>query len=521
MLTEAPPLLSPSEEFRLARIPESNILDLSLLAAITLIAAVLRLHGLSAKSIWFDEAMSAEIARLPWSQFASALWNREANMALYYLLLHFWLALGATPGFIRGLSVVFSVATVPVIGLLGTRLFGRKTGLIAAWLLSINAYHIRYAQEARSYALLVFLSALATLFFVWNLQEPSRAHWDIYTALCVLAVCAHFFGGLVVLAHAASLLFVDRNRLPWPALKRCLSWFCACMVPIAAFVVHAGPGPLNWIPRTAFGVVAALFISMAGNYGLRLLVADTVAACVAGFVAYRLWNKNGHPLQVWSHGLAVSLISVPIATTLIVSVAHPLFVPRYLNPCLIGLILLVAAGIACVPSQAIASVLVALISVFSLLGTASYYRQDFDMVRDRWDSATTFVFDHARPGDGAFFFLNFTRVPFEFYRTQRNPVPWWPEALSSQNGLGLTDKDFVFQYLGDELRDARPPADRVWLILQYDEDPDGKPNRASIMLRSVYGNGRHLIEAQKFSGITVLLYSRDSTNPSPPAGNAQ
>ena len=102
------------------------------IAAITFIAALMRLYGLNSKSVWFDETMSAEIARLPWSQFALAIWNFEANMAPYYVLLHFWSALGGSTAFIRALSVVISTATIPAIYLLGTRLFGRKAGLISA-----------------------------------------------------------------------------------------------------------------------------------------------------------------------------------------------------------------------------------------------------------------------------------------------------------------------------------------------------------------------------------------------------
>src|SRR5260370_29673726 len=132
-----------------------------LLILITLVAALLRLHGIASKSFWLDEGISVEIARLPWRQFFYVLRRREINMALYYLLLHFWLALGTTEGFIRGLSVLFSVATVPALYALGARLFERVAGLLAAWLLAINAYHIRYAQEASGYALVVCLSTLA------------------------------------------------------------------------------------------------------------------------------------------------------------------------------------------------------------------------------------------------------------------------------------------------------------------------------------------------------------------------
>jgi hypothetical protein len=53
-----------------------------LVAAITCVAGALRLHGISAKPIWFDEALSFGVARLPWHSLFLSLWNREANMGI-------------------------------------------------------------------------------------------------------------------------------------------------------------------------------------------------------------------------------------------------------------------------------------------------------------------------------------------------------------------------------------------------------------------------------------------------------
>src|SRR5579863_6447212 len=78
------------------------------------VALALRLHNLGARSIWYDESFSAMIGRLRWSQFVLVLWNREANMAFYYLILHFWEQFGSSPIFLRSLSVIFSLAALPL-----------------------------------------------------------------------------------------------------------------------------------------------------------------------------------------------------------------------------------------------------------------------------------------------------------------------------------------------------------------------------------------------------------------------
>src|SRR4030081_3434034 len=115
----------PSESQCEAGKPSATIgLYTILIALVTVLATLLRLHALTAKSFWLDEGISIDIALLPWPRFLQAMWTGEANMVLYFILLHFWLMIGGGEGFVRGLSVLFSVATVPVIFFLGARLFG-------------------------------------------------------------------------------------------------------------------------------------------------------------------------------------------------------------------------------------------------------------------------------------------------------------------------------------------------------------------------------------------------------------
>jgi len=481
-----------------------------LLVLIILVAAILRLHCIASKSFWLDEGISVEIARLPWRQFFYVLRHREINMALYYLLLHFWLALGSTEGFIRGLSVLFSVATVPVLYALGARLFGRTAGLLAAWLLAINAYHIRYAQEARSYTLVVFFSTLATWLLVRNLQEPASAHWAAYTVACALAVYSHFFGALVVLAHGVSLAFLRRADLPWKRLARSGRWFAYLMIPIAMVVATVGAGSMQWIPPVKMSAVLEFFIMLAGNGGAPLLALDVMAAALAVFAAGREWRNGGLAMNGWGYALVFAWLVVPLAVVLAVSVVRPIFLARYLILCLPALVLTVATGITQLRPRGLTWIFVAAISIFSILGDTSYYRRDFDLDREDWRAATSYVLDRAQPGDGAFFYANFGRLPFDFYRSQRHPSPRWPEVLIAANDEDWGYRDSLFAYLGEELRDARPAGNRVWLVLSFDTSSNGEPTRESVMLRAVYGKGRRLMEEKRISTITILLYARDS-----------
>jgi mannosyltransferase len=90
-----------------------------------LLAATLALLFLGNKSLWFDETYSITVAR-DWPNIWPVMLRYNAHMWFYYTLLHFWLKIGESEFIVRSLSVVFAVATIPVVYALGTRLFGSR-----------------------------------------------------------------------------------------------------------------------------------------------------------------------------------------------------------------------------------------------------------------------------------------------------------------------------------------------------------------------------------------------------------
>jgi mannosyltransferase len=135
------------------------------------LAVLLRVLFLGKESLTWDEISSVRVAGGDWSHLVRTLWygdvgmHPQGNMSFYYTLLHIWMGLGRSEFVLRLLSVLVAAGTIPLCYLLATELFGRRTGLVASLLLALNVFHIRYAQEVRSYALLVLLVTLSSLLF--------------------------------------------------------------------------------------------------------------------------------------------------------------------------------------------------------------------------------------------------------------------------------------------------------------------------------------------------------------------
>ena len=102
----------------------------------------------------------------------------ESNPPLYYVLAWAWSKLFGTGAVgLRSLSALFGAATIPIAYLIGRELLSRRAGLIAAALVALNPMLIWYSQEARSYALLVFLCSASLLFFLR--VRRSGDPWDL------------------------------------------------------------------------------------------------------------------------------------------------------------------------------------------------------------------------------------------------------------------------------------------------------------------------------------------------------
>jgi len=119
--------------------------------------------------LWLDEAQSVAIARLPPAELVAAL-RGDGAPPLYHLLLHGWTGLvGTGDTAVRALSGMFAAATLPLFHLLGRRL---GAGTVTLVLAAVNPWLVRYATEARPYALVVLVVLLGVLTLEGVLRRP-------------------------------------------------------------------------------------------------------------------------------------------------------------------------------------------------------------------------------------------------------------------------------------------------------------------------------------------------------------
>lgn len=165
--------------------------ETAVVAAVVVVACVLRF--LTTSPLWLDEALSVNIASLPLGDIPEAL-RHDGHPPLYYFLLHAWMdVVGDSDAAVRALSGVFALATLPLAFVLGRRRAGRVGGLAALVLVAVAPYLLRYATEARMYALVSLLGLGAWLVADDLWRAPSRARWVVLAALVGAGVLTHYW----------------------------------------------------------------------------------------------------------------------------------------------------------------------------------------------------------------------------------------------------------------------------------------------------------------------------------------
>ena len=494
MMQESAPLLGGAPRF-------SRSTGYFILLAILLWHAVLCFHALASRTFWFDEGVSVGIARLDFYNFLRILWRREGNMSLYYLALRVWLHFGSSPVLVRSLSVLFSLGAVAAVYFLGLRLFKSTIGLIASALLASNAWELRYAQEARSYTLMAFLCILSTLFFVRHVESSSPRDRRLYIAISALAVYAHFFSGLLFVAHWAWLRLHDRPRAS-NELRRTWSRIALYVSPVVLFISATGVGPLNWVQRPGTTVLWKLLLDICGNGGPLLVAAYAIFSLVAFLVRRNLAHR-------WNLQLLALWVAVPITIILVISIARPLFVPRYFFFCLPALCLLAAVGLTGLKPPTFAAPALVLFLGLSFRGDLSYFRNDFDIQRDDWRAATEYLRLNTAASDAIMFHVAMARMPYEYYKSLDRDASTFPAVVYPNHGAKITFLDFVQKPDYNQVAQELSHRSRVWLVVAHATNGSTMDATASSLAR-IAAQNRALERDESFgAGLRILLFDRE------------
>ncbi|MFE2145909.1 hypothetical protein ACFXA3_29975 [Streptomyces sp. NPDC059456] len=292
----------------------------------------LGLWGLSRQdSVWRDEAATWQVARRSTGEIWDMLGNVDAVHGLYYLLMHGLFELfGPGTTTLRLPSVLAVAAAAACVAVTGRRLAGFWAGLGGGLALGLLPAVQFYLQEGRPYALVAAGAALSTLLLVSLLSGPlagrlARPRWTGYALAVLVCALLNWLSLLILPAHAATLWWVRAGRgvwLRWTAYAACAA---AGALPLVLFS-RSQSDQVSWIPPLTW----------------HMMIGPAILLAVGGVCALADRPRAG---RLSATAVGLPLLAVPQLGLIGISLVQPLFLDRYVLFSMLGLALLIGAGL--------------------------------------------------------------------------------------------------------------------------------------------------------------------------------
>lgn len=258
--------------------------ELIALGAIIVAGAVLRIWHITAQEFWLDEAFTGVLMQKTWLGMVSPIVH-DVHPPLYYVLLKIWVSVfGLSDAALRGMSVVPSVALIPLAWVFVKRFFS-TSALIAlgvALVIATNPFLVAYAQEARSYTLFAFVLVATVYFFYKALTKSPLAFsrtWFGCSLLIALSWLTHYFTAVGLFGLFAFLVYYYKsNNLFSGNGKRIATLLMRLLlIPFLTFVA--------WLP--------ILYTQLRSQYGL-LWIPDVTWQSIPHSITAFLFGVHKH-----------------------------------------------------------------------------------------------------------------------------------------------------------------------------------------------------------------------------------
>ncbi|MGQ9628415.1 MAG: glycosyltransferase family 39 protein [Anaerolineae bacterium] len=466
-----------------------------LLVFLTLLAFALRLCSLDAQSFWSDEGLSVRYALQDVRAMLKTL-SSGFQSPLYFLSLHWWLGLAGRSDFaLRFPSAWFSALAVPLVYALGRALFGRRVGALAALAMALNPFLIRYAQEARMYAMVLCLSLASSLLFIIALRQEGRrwSSWGGYALVTAACIYTHYYAFLILFIEWLYFVFSwarERRRetlYGWLAAQGMIALLYLPWLPSALRLA----GAKGWQEPTP---PLAFLWELLASYSLgQALLPPWQAILPAGFilllflglyVACKRWGGNAQFLLIH--------LFVPILFGLGMTLSGRGVLIKYLM--VLAPVLCLAVGLA-LDFLWKWKKLAALPALLFVLITSTYalrnYYFDARFHNPDFRGLAEYLEIFGQPGDGILFDGPDPEVVFWHYYRGELPIYRAPSPVDLENSLYPV-----------AARHAR-----LWVVLYFHQ-----PGPVEFWL------ARHGFRAsrEEFSGINLYLYSLPDPSTWPP-----
>jgi len=207
--------------------PVSDPTRLLLTLGILLLAAAMRLYGLGARPLFWEDEVGLRL----YSLSGDATWMpNEAPLYSWLQFAWMWWTKGASVVSMRLLSVVLGVANAWAALALGRRVAGLRVGVLGAALVAITPMALSLSHEVRPYTLWILMSTSLLLAFVVAWERGGALRWLAYGSMLTAALASHLMTAQICLALGVTAIAASVADRSTPEAVRRFACFAGASV---------------------------------------------------------------------------------------------------------------------------------------------------------------------------------------------------------------------------------------------------------------------------------------------------
>ncbi len=412
----------------------------------------------------------------------------QQNGPLYFFLLRGWIALtGSSELALRFFSTVFGVLGVPLTYVLGRRLLGQATGVLAAVLTAASPYLVWYGQEVKMYTLLPVLALLAVYALQQAMDKDGR-WWIVQVVATSLALYTHIWSALLVGVQVTMLLaWWPRWRPRWWQALVSMALLTLPYLPLAlwqipaAFVVRETGFPryglgqmvLTLVNGWSSGIVGegeAWAMTTCAVLALVGLVDGAIPVCARTVAQFKRRIPAGAETtggaqragDEWRATIGLlGWLVIPLLGIWFISLWQPLFTDRYLIWTAPAFYLLIGNGLARLWRYSWLPASLLLGAVLFIM-TGNLLVQAITPIKSDVRGAAAAVEENYQPGDLLVFQIPHLRYTFDYYFA---PTDYrWADGIYTNHRAEDGSYLLTEEEVGQQMAHAAADAPVVWLV---------------------------------------------------------
>jgi hypothetical protein len=440
---------------------------------------------------------------------------QESHPPLFFTLLHLWFRLvGASLEAGRAFSLIFSLATIPLLFFLTRRLAGETAAWIACLLYAMSPFQAQLAIQVRGYTLTGLL-VLATIWLTFEMleREPSPKQVSSLIVLGITGMLMHYYfaiysflEGLALLTQRRLLRTAVVVGVVWTAVLGALTfYFLNSPSSQAQPWINHNPWEASLLFLNASAAMTDLLvlspneslIALMPSHPLLILAIKSLLVATVGVLlmvaARRLPNRYAVFLLVWLWGPVLLIFTIDIARN-----SATVLTARYFAGSAFAFYVLLAAGLAYLKPLARAAGTTFLVAIM-LAGQCALRVLPMGVLADGFDAqrAAAQISGAWQPQDLVIVVGNYGCVPISLAYYLPPQTPMLPLIYLPRTETGLVVAPATLDNVWPRLdRIAATP--HIWLVTSFSDQ--ALTGKVDYWINAHY---RSWTEPHRYGGIAV------------------